>query len=310
MPITIPDQLPAADILRDENVFVMTEMRAQHQDVRPMKVLILNLMPKKIETENQLIRLLSNTPLQISIELLRVDCRESKNTPKNHLERFYRSFEQVKDHNYDGMIITGAPLGKVAFEDVVYWDSVEEIIRWSKAHVTSTLFLCWAVQAGLKVFYDLPKKTNDVKLSGIYPHKTLVQNDSVTHGFDDVFLAPHSRYASFPIDFIENNTDLKVLASTVDNEAYIFAKENGRQIFVTGHPEYDADTLAKEYERDIAEDSNTMVPVNYFPDDDPTQSPCVTWRSHGNLIFSNWLNYCVYQITPYDLSTLTSTLTD
>lgn len=311
MPITIPDQLPAASILRDENVFVMTENRAQHQDVRPLKLLLLNLMPKKIETENQIIRLLSNTPLQVGIELLRVDCRLSKNTPQNHLERFYRNFDQVKDHNYDGMIITGAPLGKVPFEDVLYWEAVEEIINWSKTHVTSTLFLCWAVQAGLKVLYDLPKCTHETKLSGVYPHQTLVQNESLTRGFDDTFLAPHSRYASFPIDFIEQKTDLKVLVSTNNNtEAYVFVKENGRQVFVTGHPEYDAETLAKEYVRDVKEGLNPSIPINYFPDDDPEQPPLVSWRSHGHLLFSNWLNYCVYQNTPYDLSTMATTFTD
>ncbi len=311
MPINIPDQLPATDILREENVFVMTDSRAQHQDVRPLKVIILNLMPKKIETENQLIRLLSNSPLQVNIELLRVDCRISKNTPQQHLERFYRNFDQVKEHNYDGMIITGAPLGKVPFEDVLYWEEVSEIIRWSKDHVTSTLFLCWAVQAGLNVLYDLPKKTHEVKLSGIYDHHVAVQNESITRGFDEVFLAPHSRYAAFPVDFIQANTDLKVLVTTNDgNEAYVFAKENGRQVFVTGHPEYDADTLAKEYQRDLAEGIEPSIPVNYFPGDDPNQTPKVSWRSHGHLLFLNWLNYCVYQNTPFDLSTMTSTLTD
>lgn len=301
MPINIPEQLPAANILRDENVFVMTEDRAQHQDVRPLKVIILNLMPKKIETENQLIRLLSNTPLQVDLELLRVDDRVSKNTPQQHLERFYRNFDQVKEHNYDGLIITGAPLGLVSFEDVLYWDHVREIIEWSKKHVTSTLFLCWAVQAGLKVLYDLPKRTNKVKLSGVYKHQTLLQDEPLTRGFDDDFLAPHSRYAAFPIDFIHEHTDLKVVAGMGD-EAYVMSGGGGRQVFVTGHPEYDADTLAKEYHRDLSEGLDPDIPVNYFPEDDPNRNPRVTWRSHGNLLFSNWLNYCVYQMTPYDLN--------
>lgn len=303
MPITIPDQLPAASTLSDENVFVMSEARAEHQDVRPLKVIILNLMPKKIETENQLIRLLSNTPLQVNLELLRVDDRVSKNTPQQHLERFYRSFDQIKQHNYDGLIITGAPLGLVSFEDVLYWDHVREIIEWSKEHVTSTLFLCWAVQAGLKVLYNLPKRTRKSKLSGVYPHQTLTPSEPLTRGFDDSFLAPHSRYASFPVDFIRENTDLKVLASSDQDEAYLMASEDGRQVFVTGHPEYDADTLAKEYHRDLGEGLEPDIPVNYFPDDNPAQEPKVTWRSHGNLLFGNWLNYCVYQITPYDLNT-------
>ncbi len=304
MPIKIPDQLPAASILRNENVFVMSEKRALSQHVRPLKVIILNLMPKKIETENQLIRLLSNTPLQVDIELLRVDNRVSRNTPQQHLERFYRNFDQIKDHNYDGLVITGAPLGLVAFEDVLYWDHIEEIIQWSRQHVTSTLFLCWAAQAALKVFYDLPKRTRSNKLSGVYQHQTVARNEPLTRGFDDSFLAPHSRYADFPVDFIRDHTDLQLLASSQEAGAYLFASDDQRQVYVTGHPEYDAETLAKEFHRDVGEGLVPNIPVNYFPDDNPELTPAVSWRSHGNLLISNWLNYYVYQLTPFDLRSM------
>jgi len=304
MPIKIPDQLPAADLLRSENIFVMSESRAMHQDVRPLKVVILNLMPKKIETENQLVRLLSNTPLQVGIELLRIDNRESRHTPADHLDAFYRSFEEIRDHNYDGMIITGAPLGLVSFEDVHYWESVEEIVRWSRKHVSSTLFLCWAAQAALKVLYDLPKRTRECKLSGIYEHATLVPSDPLVRGFDEYFLAPHSRYADFPVDFIEQNTDLRVLAASDEAGAYLMASADRRQVYLTGHPEYDALTLAQEYRRDLLAGLEPALPENYFPGDDPEQTPRNRWRSHGNLLFSNWLNYYVYQITPYDLSVM------
>ncbi|HEY5716968.1 MAG TPA: homoserine O-succinyltransferase [Motiliproteus sp.] len=304
MPIKIPDQLPAASVLRNENIFVMGETRAVHQHVRPLKVLILNLMPKKIETENQLIRLLSNTPLQVDIELLRVDNRVSANTPKAHLDSFYRSFEQVRESNYDGMVITGAPLGLVPFEDVLYWEHIETIIQWSRQHVTSTLFLCWAVQAGLKVLYDLPKHTRSAKLSGVYRHRTLVQKDPLTRGFDDEFLAPHSRNADFPEAFIRASTDLRVLANSDEAGAYLMASPDLRQVYVTGHPEYDAETLAQEYWRDQDEGLEPAIPVNYFPGNDPHQAPSVQWRSHGNMLFSNWLNYYVYQLTPYDLRSM------
>lgn len=308
MPIKIADQLPAANVLRNENIFVMTESRASHQHVRPLKVVILNLMPKKIETENQLIRLLSNTPLQVDVELLRIDNRVSKNTPSQHLDSFYRSFEQIKEHNYDGLIITGAPLGLVAFEDVIYWDHVKEVIEWSRDHVTSTLFLCWAVQAGLKALYDLPKRTRRTKLSGVFSHRTQGLNEPLIRGFDDHFLAPHSRFADFPATFINENTDLNILATAEDGSVYLMASHDKRQVYVTGHPEYDAETLAKEYHRDLGEGLEPSIPDNYFPGDDPEKSPSVTWRSHGNLLFCNWLNYCVYQITPYDLSVMETTL--
>ncbi len=221
-----------------------------------------------------------------------------------HLERFYRTFEQVRDKNYDGLVITGAPLGLVSFEDVLYWDHIQDIIHWSREHVTSTLFLCWAVQAGLKVFYDLPKQTRSQKLSGVYWHQTIARNEPLTRGFDDEFLAPHSRNASFPVDFVRDNTDLRVLATSEEAGAYLLASEDKRQVYVTGHPEYDAETLANEYHRDVGEGIDPIIPVNYFLNDNPDNPPRVTWRSHGNLLVSNWLNYYVYQLTPYDLRSM------
>ena len=304
MPIRIPDALPATSLLQQENVFVMTETRALHQDIRPLKVILLNLMPKKIETENQIMRLLSNSSLQLDITLLRVDKRESRNTPAEHLNSFYRDFDEIRESNYDGLIITGAPLGLVEFEDVVYWPAVEEIIQWSRTHVTSTLFLCWAAQAGLKALYDLPKQTRSKKLSGIYTHQLVKDHEPLTRGFDDNFKAPASRNADFPVDFIEDHTDLEILAQSDEVGVYIMASKDRRQVYLTGHPEYNAATLAEEYQRDLAAGINPDIPVNYFPDDDPSQIPSATWRSHGYLFFSNWLNYCVYQATPYNLADL------
>ena len=301
MPIRIPDLLPAVDLLNGENIFVMTETRAMHQDVRPLKVLLLNLMPKKIETENQLIRMLSNSPLQIDLELLRIDHIESKNTPIAHLNSFYRDFSEVKNNQYDGLIITGAPLGKVPWEKVRYKDQVEEVIRWSQQHVTSTMFLCWAVEAALNIFYDLQKKMRDEKLSGVYPHQTRHQHETLTRGFDDTFKAPHSRFADYPVNIIKNHTDLHILASSKEAGVYLMASSDRKKVFVTGHPEYDAETLAQEYWRDIEVNPNTDIPVNYFPDNSPDNKPSSNWRSHANLLFSNWLNYYVYQMTPFEL---------
>ena len=305
MPIRIPDALPATSVLQQENVFVMTETRALHQDIRPLKVVLLNLMPKKIETENQIMRLLSNSSLQVDITLLRIDKRESKNTPKEHLNSFYRDFEEIRSNNYDGLIITGAPLGLVAFEDVVYWPAVDEIIQWSRTHVTSTLFLCWAAQAGLKSLYNLPKQTRAKKLSGVYTHQLSKKHDQLTRGFDDEFKAPASRNADFPVDYIQDNTDLEILAQSKEVGVYIMASRDRRQVYLTGHPEYSARTLAEEYQRDLAAGINPDIPLDYFPNDDPSQEPKASWRSHGYLFFSNWLNYCVYQATPYDLADLT-----
>ena len=302
MPIKIPDALPASAILTAEKVFVMTETRAIHQDIRPLRVLILNLMPKKIETETQFLRKLSNTPLQVIVDLLRIDDHVSKNTPKAHLDTFYQSFDEVKDNFYDGMIITGAPLGKVPFAEVKYWDSLVEIMKWTNEHVTCTMFNCWAVQAALNVFYDLPKQTRAQKLSGVYRHRKAQSTDPLIRGFDDFFLAPHSRYANFETKFIEDNTDLEILADSDETGVYLAVSQDRRQVFVTGHPEYDAQTLDNEYRRDINAGLNPQMPVNYYPNNDPSNNPLCTWRSHGNLLFSNWVNYYLYQRTPFDVN--------
>ncbi|WP_105902203.1 homoserine O-acetyltransferase MetA [Vibrio gangliei] len=301
MPIKIPDQLPASDILRQERIFIMSESRATTQMIRPLKVLILNLMPKKIETETQFLRLLSNSPLQVDIELLRIDDRPSKNTPTEHLNNFYRQFDMVKDRNFDGLIITGAPLGLVQFEDVVYWEHLQTVMTWAKDHVTSTLYVCWAAQAGLKLLYDLPKQTRDEKLSGVYHHKVVHEFHPVVRGFDDNFLAPHSRYADFTAEFLSEHTDMDILAVSDDAGVYLAATKDKRHVFVTGHPEYDANTLHNEYVRDLGEGLDPAIPVNYYPNDNPDNAPIASWRSHGHLLFANWLNYCVYQQTPYDL---------
>lgn len=301
MPIKIPDQLPAAEVLREENIFIMQESRATTQAIRPLKVIILNLMPKKIETETQFLRLLSNSPLQVDVELLRIDNRTSKNTPTEHLDTFYRQFEGIKDRNFDGLIITGAPLGLVQFEDVIYWDHLQTIMTWAKDHVTSSLYVCWAAQAGLKLLYDLPKRTRKEKLSGVYQHNNLDQHHPILRGFDDEFLAPHSRYADFSADYLNEYTDLDILATSDQAGVYLASTKDKRNVFVTGHPEYDSFTLHNEYVRDLGEGMEPVIPLNYYPDDNPEIPPKSTWRSHGHLLFSNWLNYCVYQQTPYDL---------
>ncbi|MBM7038048.1 homoserine O-acetyltransferase MetA [Vibrio ulleungensis] len=301
MPIRIPDKLPAAETLQEENIFVMSESRASTQEIRPLRVLILNLMPKKIETETQFLRLLSNSPLQVDVELLRIDNRPSKNTPEEHLDTFYRQFEAVKQRNFDGLIITGAPLGLVQFEDVIYWDHLQSIMDWAKDHVTSTLYVCWAAQAGLKLLFDLPKRTRKQKLSGVYHHQIHDPHHSLLRGFDDEFLAPHSRYADFSPEFLSEQTDLDILATSEQAGVYLASTKDKRNVFVTGHPEYESHTLHHEYVRDVGEGMEPDVPVNYYPNNDPEQSPRASWRSHGHLLFSNWLNYCVYQQTPYDL---------
>ena len=298
MPIRVPDELPAVNFLREENVFVMTTSRASGQEIRPLKVLILNLMPKKIETENQFLRLLSNSPLQVDIQLLRIDSRESRNTPA----------EDIQEQNFDGLIVTGAPLGLVEFNDVAYWPQIKQVLEWSKDHVTSTLFVCWAVQAALNILYGIPKQTRTDKLSGVYEHHILHPHALLTRGFDDSFLAPHSRYADFPAALIRDYTDLEILAETEEGDAYLFASKDKRIAFVTGHPEYDAQTLAQEYFRDVEAGLGPEVPYNYFPHNDPQNTPRASWRSHGNLLFTNWLNYYVYQITPYDLRHMNPTL--
>lgn len=308
MPIRVQDALPAISFLRQENVFVMTTSRATIQEIRPLKVLLLNLMPKKIETENQFLRLLSNSPLQVDIRLLRIDSRESRNTPAQHLNTFYCNFADIRTQNFDGLIVTGAPLGLVEFNDVAWWPQIRQVLAWARDHVTSTLFVCWAVQAALNILYGIPKQTRTEKLCGVYPHQTLQPHALLTRGFDDSFLAPHSRYADFPVALIRDYTDLDILAQTCQGDGYLFASQDKRIAFVTGHPEYDAGTLADEYQRDRAAGLNPALPYNYFPQDDPRNKPRASWRSHGSLLFANWLNYYVYQITPYDLRQMNPTL--
>lgn len=300
MPINIPTGLPAASVLSSEHVFVMTHDRAVHQDIRPLELLFLNLMPKKISTEIQYMRKLSSTPIQVNIELLRVDNHISANTPQSHLDTFYRSFAEVERRYFDGMIITGAPLDQIDFEDVTYWEKLRRILAWSDTHVYSTLFSCWGVAAALKYFYSLPLFSRKDKLSGIYPHKIAegVVNP-LTRGFDEVFFAPQSRFIDFPVFIFERETNLQVLASSDEAGVYLAADKELKKVMVTGHPEYDVTTLADEYNRDLAAGKNPSVPVNYFPDNDPTATPVFTWRAHGALLFSNWIN-TLYQITPYD----------
>ncbi|CDL49561.1 Homoserine O-succinyltransferase [Klebsiella pneumoniae ISC21] len=271
MPIRVQDELPAVNFLRNENVFVMTTTRATTQEIRPLKVLILNLMPKKIETENQFLRLLSNSPLQVDIQLLRIDARESRNTPAEHLNNFYCNFDEICDQNFDGLIVTGAPLGLVEFNDVAYWPQIKQVLEWAKDHVTSTLFVCWAVQAALNILYGIPKQTRAEKISGVYEHHILHPHALLTRGFDDSFLAPHSRYADFPAGLIRDYTDLEILAETEEGDAYLFASKDKRIAFVTGHPEYDANTLASEYFRDVEAGLNPEIPHNYFPQKRPAE---------------------------------------
>ena len=301
MPIKIPNDLPAVKTLNDENIFVMTETRAITQDIRPLKILLLNLMPKKIETETQLSRLLGNSPLQVDLELIHTKSHKSKNTSAEHLLAFYKIFDDVKDQTFDGMIITGAPVELMEFEEVSYWEELCEIMEWSKTHVHSTLHICWGAQAGLYYHFGINKKTLDKKMFGIFPHKVDYKKSILFRGFDDVFMAPHSRHTTVDIDDIKKCEGLKILASSDEAGVYAISTAEGRQIFITGHSEYDADTLANEYFRDLNEGKPIEIPKNYFPEDNPQNEPIVTWRSHANLLFSNWLNYFVYQTTPYDI---------
>ena len=302
MPIKIPNRLPARKILEGENIFVMTERRAVHQDIRPLKILILNLMPTKITTETQLMRCLSNTPLQIEIDLLQTATHVSKNTSEDHLRSFYRSFEDIKHERYDGMIITGAPVENMEFEDVDYWPELRKIMEWSKTHVHSTLHICWGAQAALYYYYGIPKHALDKKMFGIFDHKLCNSTEPLVRGFNDVFSAPHSRHTANNIDDIINNKHLRLLAASDEAGPYLIISKDGRRIFVTGHPEYDADTLAGEYFRDVNKGLEIEVPKNYFENDNPENPPVVSWRAHANLLYTNWLNYYVYQTTPYDLN--------
>ena len=301
MPIKIPNELPAVRVLENENIFVMTEKRAMTQDIRPLKILLLNLMPNKIDTETQLSRLLGNTPLQVELELIHTSTHKSKNTSAEHLLSFYKYFDDVKHKNYDGMIITGAPVEKLDFTEVEYWDELCEIMEWSKKHVHSTFHICWGAQAGLYYHFGLQKYMLPEKLSGIYAHNVDKKRSILFRGFDDRFFVPHSRYTGVHRADVEATPGLKLIASSEKAGVYAMATENGKQIFITGHPEYDEFTLKKEYERDLAAGINPSVPENYFEDDDPAKPVIVRWRAHANLLYSNWLNYFVYQTTPYDI---------
>lgn len=301
MPIRIPDALPATEILEGENIFVMTEFRALHQDIRPLRVLILNLMPTKIATETQLMRKLSNTPLQIQVDLLRTKSHEATHVSAGHLETFYRTFEDIENEHYDGLIITGAPVELMEFEEVDYWEELCRIMDWSSTHVHSTLHICWGAQAGLYYHYGIQKYRLSKKASGVFEHRLLKPKSPLVRGFDDRFYAVHSRNTDVKIEDVEAVDDLEIVAVSDEVGLYIVKSVDSRRFFVFGHPEYDTDTLKLEYERDVKRGINPEIPTNYFPDDDPTRAPLNVWRSQAQLFYTNWLNYYVYQTTPYDL---------
>lgn len=307
MPIRIPDNLPAAEILEQENVFIMHENRAYRQDIRPLRILLLNLMPNKIVTETQLLRLLSNSPLQIDVDLIYTASYSPRNTPEEHLTKFYETFDQVKDRLYDGMIITGAPVEQMPFEAVAYWPELCEIMDWSKTHVYSTLHICWGAQAGLYHHHGIPKYDLDRKVFGVYPHsRSWTRPVRLFRGFDDIFYVPHSRFTEVRRSDIEKQSNLRILSESPDSGIYAVSDLLGRQIFLTGHSEYDPLTLKSEYERDRERGLAVDLPENYFRDNHPENPPLVTWRSSAYLLFANWLNYYVYQVTPFDLSQLQS----
>ncbi|RYV03192.1 homoserine O-succinyltransferase [Shewanella sp. OPT22] len=301
MPVRIPDRLPATQVLASENIFVMSESRAMHQDIRPLKILILNLMPNKIETETQLLRLLGNTPLQVEVDLLRIHNRESRHTPIEHMESFYFNFSQIKNNKYDGMLFTGAPLGRLDFESVQYWTCIKEVMDWSQKNVTSVMFFCWAAHAALFHLYGVKRKVLEEKRVGVFKHKTLKQHEPLMRGFDEEFYVPHSRSAEVDINNIYDNSNLCLLASSDTAGAYLVSSKSKRNIFVFGHPEYQKNTLKDEYLRDTAKGEQIPFPQGYFPDDNIEREPKVNWYGHGNLLMSNWLNYYVYQMTPYKL---------
>ena len=304
MPIKIPDALPAAQTLLNENIFTISEHRAMTQDIRPLRILVLNLMPTKIVTETQLARVLGNTPLQVEMELLKTSTHTAKNTAPEHMLAFYKTFDQVKDQKFDGMVITGAPVENMPFEEVSYWSELCEIMEWSKTHVTSTLHICWGAQAGLYYHYGIDKVPLSEKMFGIFPHKVTHTGSILFRGFDDVFMIPHSRHTTVRREDVVAVEGLKILSESDEAGLFAVSTNKGRQIFIMGHAEYDADTLAKEYFRDKNLGLPIHVPVNYFPNDDDTKQPQVTWRSSANLLYSNWLNYFVYQTTPYDIGSI------
>jgi homoserine O-succinyltransferase len=302
MPVKIPSTLPARATLEQENIFVIDEDRAIHQDIRALRVAILNLMPTKIATETQLLRLLSNTALQVEVTLLHTATHESKNVDPEHLLNHYFTFEDVRNEKYDGLIITGAPVEQMPFEEVEYWDELKDIMDWSETHVESTFHICWGAQAGLYHRYDIPKYDLSRKMFGVFEHCTLSRTESLLRGFDDIFFAPHSRHTEIRRADVEKISDLNILAESEEAGLYLLGTKDGRHIFATGHSEYDPLTLKSEYDRDVNKGLPIHVPKNYYPNDDPTQTPTVRWRGHSNLLFSNWLNYYVYQVTPYDVS--------
>ena len=301
MPIKIQSDLPVKEILEKENLFVMDENRAMHQDIRPIYILILNLMPLKEETELQLLRSLSNTPLQVDVSFMAVESHQAKNTSRSHLNKFYQTFSELKDKKFDGMIITGAPVEQMEFEEVDYWEEVTKIMDWSETHVTSTIFLCWAAQAALYHFYGLKKRKLDKKMFGLFWHKVMNRKIPLVRGFDDIFLAPHSRHTEVPIEAVHACKDLTVLAESDEAGLFLAMAEDGRKIFVMGHPEYDRVTLDGEYKRDLGKGLPIEMPENYYRDNNPENGPLLMWRAHANNLYTNWLNYYVYQSTPYDL---------
>jgi homoserine O-succinyltransferase/O-acetyltransferase len=301
MPVRIPSSLPARRILEQENIFVMGTERAQSQDIRPLQIAVLNLMPDKIQTETQLLRLLGNVPLQVDVTLLHMNSHDSKNTPAEHLLAHYQTFEQVQRRKFDGLVVTGAPVEHLPFEEVDYWEELVEILDWSENHVFSTFYICWAAQAALYRKYGIPKYALAHKVFGVFPHRALASQEKLLRGFDDVFYAPHSRHTELKQADLDRIDDLIVLAKSEEAGLYLVISQDGRQVYVTGHSEYDPGTLRQEYERDLAKGLPIAPPRNYFPQDDPSQGPLVRWRGHAHLLFSNWLNYAVYQATPYDL---------
>ena len=304
MPIAIPNDLPAAEILQNENIFVMKQTRAETQQIRPLEIVLLNLMPTKIVTETQLSRMLGNTPLQVHLELMMLSSHKPKNTPEEHLLAFYKTFDELKDRKFDGMVITGAPVENMPFENVSYWEELTRIMEWSKDNVHSTFHICWGAQAGLYYHYGIQKRPLPEKLFGVFPHRADYKRSILLRGFDDEFWVPHSRHTTIDRADIEAVPGLKILASSEEAGVYIITNKEGRQIFVTGHSEYDPDTLELEYLRDKYRGLPIQVPKNYYPNDDETKAPVVRWRGHGNLLYSNWLNYFVYQTTPYDIMTV------
>ena len=306
MPIKIPNNLPAVEILAKENIFVMKESRALSQDIRPLKFVIVNLMPTKIETETQLLRLISNTPLQIEVTLLKMDTYKSKNVSEEHMETFYKTFDDIKDERFDGMIITGAPIETLDFEDVIYWEEIMKIMEWSKKHVFSVLHICWGAQAGLYYHYGIKKYQLNKKIFGIFPIKLeeKYENNELFRGFDEIFNMPHSRHTKIEENDILKETELEILAKSDEAGVSIIRSNDKRKIFLTGHLEYDRFTLAKEYERDVSQNKKIDVPFNYYPEDDPTKKPIFNWKAHANLLFVNWINHYVYQETPYNLEEL------